>query len=322
MRTTLFRTCAALLCALGVQGAAGAAFPDHPVRIIVPFPPGGGTDALTRILANELTRIWGQQVLVDNRSGAQGNIGTAIAAKAPPDGYTLVLTHQGVMTVNPHIYANVGFDPLKDLSPITRGTEQPFILVVNPALPAKSLKELTELAKKQPGKYTFASSASGPQMAGEMYKMTAGIDLLHIPYKGAGPAVVDLLAGQVDMMFSNPTSAAPHVKAGKLRALAVFAPKRNDAIPDVPTSTEAGYPQLSEMIEWYGYSAPAGTPAALITQLNTDLVAALNAPEAQKSIRAQGLEPSPTTPEQFARQIRVDYEKWGKVAKASGVRVE
>ena len=322
MKATLSKLLALLFFALAVPGAAIAAFPDHPVRIIVPFPPGGGTDALTRILANELTRIWNQQVLVDNRSGAQGNIGTAIAAKSPPDGYTLVLTHQGVMTVNPHIYSNIGFDPLKDLMPITRGSQQPFILVVNPALPARTLKELTELAKKQPGKYTFASSASGPQMAGEMYKMTAGIDLLHVPYKGAGPAVVDLLAGQVDMMFSNPTSAAQHVKAGKLRALAVFALKRNDAIPDVPTSTEAGYPQLSEMIEWYGYSAPAGTPAPIIAQLNADLVAALNAPEAQKSIRAQGLEPSPSTPEQFARQIRVDYEKWGKVAKASGVKVE
>ncbi|HEX4330144.1 MAG TPA: tripartite tricarboxylate transporter substrate binding protein [Burkholderiales bacterium] len=322
MKASCLKILALLFCICGPHGAALAAFPDHPVRIIVPFPPGGGTDTLTRILASELTRIWNQQVLVDNRSGAQGNIGTAIAAKSPPDGYTLVLTHQGVMTVNPYIYTNIGFDPLKDLMPITRGSQQPFILVVNPALPAKSLKELTELAKKQPGKYTFASSASGPQMAGEMYKMTAGIDLLHVPYKGAGPAVVDLLAGQVDMMFSNPTSAAQHIKAGKLRALAVFALKRNDAIPDVPTSTEAGYPQLSEMIEWYGYSAPAGTPAAIIAQLNTDLVAALNAPEAQKSIRAQGLEPSPSTPEQFARQIRVDSEKWGKVAKASGVKVE
>lgn len=310
------------LIALSLCLPALAAFPDHPVRIIVPFPPGGGTDTLTRILASELTQIWGQQILVDNRSGAQGNIGTAAGAKSAPDGYTLVLTHQGVMTVNPFIYSNTGFDPLKDLLPISRGSQQPFILVVNPGLPAKSLKELTELAKKNPGKYTFASSASGPQMAGEMYKMTAGIDLLHVPYKGAGPAVVDLLAGQVNMMFSNPTSAAQHIKAGKLRALAVFALKRNDAIPDVPTSTEAGYPQLSEMIEWYGYSAPVGTPPALMTQLNADFVRALNAPEVQKQIRAQGLEPSPSTPAEFAQQIRTDYEKWGKVAKASGVKIE
>ncbi|HEY4373373.1 MAG TPA: tripartite tricarboxylate transporter substrate binding protein [Burkholderiales bacterium] len=310
------------LAAFILAGPALAAFPDHPVRIIVPFPPGGGTDTLSRIVASELTQMWGQQVIVDNRSGAQGNIGTAIAAKSPPDGYTLVLTHQGVMTVNPFIYSNPGFDPLKDLVPITRGSQQPFILVVNPKLPAKTLKEMTALAKASPGKYTFASSASGPQMAGEMYKMTAGINLLHVPYKGAGPAVIDLLAGQVDMMFSNPTSAAQHVKSGKLRALAVFALKRNDVMPEVPTSTEAGYPQLSEMIEWYGYSAPLGTPPALIRQLNTDFVRCLNMPEVQQQIRAQGLEPSPSTPAEFAQQIRTDYDKWGKVAKASGVKVD
>jgi tripartite-type tricarboxylate transporter receptor subunit TctC len=316
------RACA-LVLACGMWAVAAAAeFPEREVRIVVPFPPGGGTDALTRIVAKELTRIWNRQVIVDNRAGAQGNVGTTFAAKAPPDGYTIVLAHQGVMSINPHIYANAGFDPLKDFIPVVRATEQPFVLVVHPDVPVKSLQELTVLAKAQPGKLSFASSASGPQLAGERYKLAAGVNLLHVPYKGAGPAVVDLLAGHVNMMFSNPTSVNQHVKSGKLRALAVFAPKRNEALPDVPTAIESGFPQLAEMIEWYGYAVPAGTPAAMVTRLNADLTAALNAPEAQKSLRAQGFTPAPGTPEEFAAQIRRDHERWGAAARAAGVKAD
>jgi tripartite-type tricarboxylate transporter receptor subunit TctC len=194
--------------------------------------------------------------------------------------------------------------------------------VVNPSLPVHSLKELTELAKKEPGKLTFASSSSGPQMAGEMYRQAAGIDLLHVAYKGAGPAVIDLLGGQVNMMFANPTSVAPHVKTGKLRALAVFGKSRIDVLPDTPTAAEAGFPQLGEYPEWYGIAVPSGTPAAIVRQLNGDIVKALNAPEVQKSLGELGLSPSPSTPEEFARQIRNDYAAWGKVVKASGVKAE
>ena len=322
MRQWMVRVCA-LVLACGMWAVAAAAdFPEREVRIVVPFPPGGGTDALTRIVAKELTRIWNRQVIVDNRAGAQGNVGTTFAARAAPDGYTIVLAHQGVMSINPHIYANAGFDPLKDFIPVVRATEQPFVLVVHPEVPVKSLQELTALAKAQPGKLTFASSASGPQLAGERYKLAAGVNLLHVPYKGAGPAVVDLLAGHVNMMFSNPTSVNQHVKSGKLRALAVFAPKRNDALPDVPTAVESGFPQLAEMIEWYGYAVPAGTPAAMVARLNADLTAALNAPDAQKSLRAQGFTPAPGTPEEFAAQIRRDHERWGAAARSAGVKAD
>ena len=317
-----------LLAAIGLSAPSAWAqadashWPDKPVRVIVPFPPGGGTDALARILGVELSRIWGQPLVVDNRAGAQGSIGTQVAVKSPPDGYTLVFAHQGVMTVNPHLYRNMGFDPLKDWIPVTRGTEQPFVLVANPALPVQNLAELTAMARAAPGKLTFASSASGPQMAGEMYKLAAGVDLLHVTYKGAGPAVIDLLANTVNLMVANPTSVAPHIKAGKLRGLVVFGPKRLDILPEVPTAAEAGYPDLGANPEWYGFGVPVGTPPAIVQKLNRDLTAALNAPQAQKSIRDLGLVPSPSTPEEFARQIRADHETWGKVVKASGAKAD
>lgn len=323
MSRRFLRHCLLALCAFLIHGyCAAASFPDRPVRFIVPFPPGGGTDTLARILGTELAKTWNQQVVVDNRSGAQGNIGTALAARAPADGYTLVLAHQGVFTVNPHMYTSIGFDPIKDLLPVAQVTEQPFAMVINPGLPANSMKELTDLAKREPGRLTFASSASGPQMAGEMYKMVSGANLLHVPYKGAAPAVVDLLAGHVNIMFSNPVSVAPHVKAGKLRALGVFGVRRSNILPDVPTAAEAGYPQLGETPEWYGIAVPAGTPANIVAQLAMDAVAALNNPEVQKAVRAQGLEPAPGNPDQFARKIRLEFEQWGKVVRASGVKAE
>lgn len=308
--------------AAAISGTVAAPFPVKPVRFIVPFPPGGGTDSFARILSAELTKMWGQQVIVDNRAGAQGNIGTTLGVKAPPDGYTLIFAHQGVLTINPHIYAKIGFDPLKDLVPVAKTSEQPFVVVVNPSVPARTLKELTELSIKQLGKLTFASSSSGPQMAGEMYKISSGAALLHVSYKGAGPAIIDLLAGHVDMMFANPSSAAVHVKSGKLRALAVFGKKRIEAMPDVPTAQEAGYPQLSDNPEWYGVAVQLGTPAAIVNQLNADITTALSSPDVDRAIRALGLSPSPSTAADFAHLIRVDYEAWGKVVKASGVKAE
>jgi tripartite-type tricarboxylate transporter receptor subunit TctC len=314
-----------LLGVLALPAAAqdtAAPWPEKPVRLIVPFPPGGGTDALGRILATGLSRLWGQPLLVDNRAGAQGNIGTQMAVKAPRDGYTLVFAHQGVFTVNAHLYKNIGFDPLKDMTPVTLATVQPFLLVAHPSLPAQTLAELTALARREPGKLTFASSASGPQMAGELYKATAGIDMLHVTYKGAGPAVIDVLAGNVDLMVANPTSVAPHIRSGKLKGLVVFGNERIDILPDVPTAAEAGFPELGRNPEWYGIGVPAGTPQAIVQKLNRDITTVLNGAEAQMAIRGLGLVPSPGTPEAFAQRIRTDYEVWGKVVKTSGAKLE
>ncbi len=317
---SLVATLACLLGAAALPAGASDAYPEKPVHLIVPFPPGGGTDAFARILARELSSMWSQPLVVENRAGAQGNIGTQMGANAAPDGYTLMFAHQGVFTINPFLYDKIGFDPVADLVAVSRGTQQPFVLVAHPAVPAATLAELTALAKAQPGKLTFASSSSGPQMAVEMYKMAAGINLLHVPYKGAGPAVVDLLAGHVDLMVANPTSVAPHVRTGKLRALVVFGKERVSVLPDAPTAPEAGFPQLGENPEWYGVTVPAGTPAAIITRLNRDIATALSRPEAQKAIRDLGMTPSPSSPEEFAQQIRRDHETWGRVVKASGVK--
>ena len=304
------------------QDTGAARWPEKPVRLIVPFPPGGGTDALGRILATGLSRLWGQPLLVDNRAGAQGNIGTQMAVKSPRDGYTLVFAHQGVFTVNSHLYKNIGFDPLKDMAPVTLATVQPFLLVAHPSLPAQTLAELTALAKRQPGKLTFASSASGPQMAGELYKATAGIDMLHVTYKGAGPAVIDVLAGNIDLMVANPTSVAPHIRSGKLKGIVVFGNERIDILPEVPTAAESGFPELGRNPEWYGIGVPAGTPQAIVQKLNRDITTVLEGDEAQKAIRGLGLVPSPSTPEAFAQRIRADDEVWAKVVKTSGARLE
>ncbi|MFO1327973.1 MAG: tripartite tricarboxylate transporter substrate binding protein [Rubrivivax sp.] len=301
---------------------ARAAWPERPVRMVVPFPPGGGTDALARILAPELARRWGQQVVVDNRAGAQGNIGTAAVAKAAPDGYTLLMAHQGVFTVNPHLYDKMGVDPLKDFVPVARVTDQPFVLSVHPDFPARSLKELVDAARAQPGRITYASTASGPQMAGELFQIASGTQLLHVAYKGAGPAVIDAVAGHVNAIMASPPGVAPHVRSGKLRGLAVFGKTRIAAMPDVPTALEQGYPALAESTEWYGFAVPAGTPAALVKGLAADFAAVLAQPEMQAALRAVGLNPSFAGEDEFARQIAYDHEQWRRVVKTSGAKAE
>jgi tripartite-type tricarboxylate transporter receptor subunit TctC len=292
------------------------------VRFVVPFPPGGGTDGFARVLGAKLTELWGQQVIVDNRGGAQGNIGTALGAKAAPDGHTLTLAHQGALVVNPHLYPNTGYDTLRDFAAVSLGTEMAFILVTHPSVPAKTMKELAELARKSPGKITFASTSAAPHLVGELFKLTTGTNMLHVPYKGGGPAVIDLLAGHVNIMFSNPTSTVPHVKSGKLRALGVMDSRRNEALPDVPTAIEAGYPALGKIIEWYGVVVPAATPRTVIAKLNADIVRALKAPDAAARIQAMGQGVSPSTPEAFSKLIRDEYARWGKVVKESGAKVE
>jgi len=309
------------LC-IAFPAVAAGAYPDRPVRFIVPFPPGGGTDAFARVVGAKLTEIWGQQVIIDNRSGAQGNIGTAMGAKATPDGYTITLAHQGALVINPHLYGNPGFDTLRDFAAISRGMETPSILVVNPAMAAKTMKELAELARQNPGKLTFASTASLQQLLGEIFKLATHTNIVHVPYKGAGPAVIDLLGGHVSMMFANPSSTVPNIKAGKLRALAVLGTRRNDALPDVPSAVEAGFPELSDVVEWYGVIAPAATSRAVVAQLNTGVVRALRSPDVVERLGAIGQTSAPSTPDEFTRQIRAEFERWGKVVKASGAKVD
>jgi tripartite-type tricarboxylate transporter receptor subunit TctC len=315
--------CAAV-SAWPVAAAAGpsASYPARPIRWIVPAPPGGGTDAISRIMAPRLTEIFKQQIVVDNRGGAQGSIATSIVAKSPPDGYTILFAFSGPMAVNPHVFREVGYDALKDFAGLTRYTQQPMIMTAHPTLPATSLKELAAFAKQHPGKVTFASSASLQHLGGELFKLAAGVNLTHVPYKGAGPAVLDLLGGNVHTMISNPTSIMPHVKAGKLKALAVMGGTRIEVLPDVPTAVETGFKEFGNVIEWYGMVAPAATPRAIVDQLNAALVQILKMPEVQERIRALGMTPSPSTPEELDKQIRADHALWGGVVKRAGVKAD
>ena len=313
---------AALLVCAALAAHAQDRFPEKPVRFIVPFPPGGGTDALARILAAKLAEQWGQQVVVDNRAGAQGNIGTAAGAKAAPDGYTITFAHQGALVINPHLYRDPGYDTLRDFAAVARTTEMAFIAVAHPSVPVSNLRELAQHARQHPGKLTFASTSAGPHIVGELFKQATGTDLVHVPYKGAGPAINDLLGGQVLLMFSNPTSTVPHVKSGKLRALGVMDAKRNPSLPDVPTALEAGLPELSNVIEWYGVVVPAATPPGVVQRLSGAVLRAMAAPEVVERVTQIGQTPSPAGAEPFARLIREDYARWQRVVKASGVKAE
>ena len=310
------------LLASAMPTLAQDSFPNRPIRWIVPAPPGGGTDAVSRIVAPKLIEMWKQQVIIDNRGGVQGSLASALAAKSAADGYTILFGFSGPLAVNPHIYGEVGYDTLRDFAAITRLTQQPMIMTAHPSLPANSLKELAAYAKQNPGKVTFASSASLQHLAGELFKLSAGVNMTHIPYKGAGPAVLDLLGGNINTMISNPTSVVPHVKAGKLRAIGIIGATRIDALREVPTAAEAGFPEFANVIEWYGMVAPAATPRPIINALNSGIVRALQMPDVRSRIEALGMTPSPTSPAEFDKQIRADYALWGKVVKQAGVKAE
>ena len=304
-----------------LPGWAADSFPARPIRWIVPAPPGGGTDAVGRIVGAKLSELWGQLIVIDNRGGAQGGLGTALGARAAPDGYTITFAYTGPIAVNPHMYSSPGYDALRDFAAVARLTEQPMIMTAHPSMPFNTFKELALYAKQNPGKLTFASSASGQQLAGELFKLTTGTDIVHIPYKGAGPAVLDLLAGNVNLMVSNPTSVVPHIKSGKLRALGVLGVKRIDALPDVPAAAESGYPALA-VTEWYGVLAPAATPRQTVAVLNAGINRALASPDVLQRLQGLGMNASPSTPAEFDKQIREDYALWGKVVKASGAKVD
>jgi tripartite-type tricarboxylate transporter receptor subunit TctC len=316
---------AAASLAVGVPTGAAAqdAYPSKPITIIVPFAAGGTTDILARVVGEQLGKDLGQTVIIDNRAGAGGNIGGQAAARAAADGHTLFMGTVGTHAINASLYKKMPFDPSKDFAPITRVAMVPNLLVVNPQVPAKSVQELIAYGKANPGKLTFGSSGSGSSihLSGELFKSMTQIDMLHVPYKGSAPAVTDLLGGQISMMFDNMPSALQHVKAGKLRALAVTSGKRSPELPDVPTIAEAGVPGY-EATSWFGLFAPAATPAAVIAKLNTAIVKVLADPAVKKKLSEQGAEPYSEKPEQFAAFIRTEATKWDKVVKASGASMD
>jgi len=312
----------AALAALAVAPvAAQAPYPDHAVRILVPFPPGGPADALARIAADEMARSFGQPVVVENRPGAGGNIGMELGAKAPPDGYTLTLAPTGNLTVAPHLYAKLPYDPAKDYAPITVIAAVPNILIVNPRVPARSLAELIALAKAKPGvvKYSTPGNASSNHVAGALLESMAGIKLTHVPYKGSGPATIAALGGEVDIVITGIATVTPQWKAGKLKILAIGADKRHPSWPDIPSTGEAGL-QGYYAGTWFGVVARTGTPRGIIDKLNREIVAALSAGELKDRLTAIGFDVFTGTPEEFAAFMKTDMARAAKVIKAAGIK--
>jgi tripartite-type tricarboxylate transporter receptor subunit TctC len=305
------------------QGALAQAYPTHPVTSVVGFAPGGGTDTVSRIIAKTLGDQLGQQVLTDNKAGAGGNIATDFVAKAPPDGYTLLLGNVGSLTVAPHLVKSLPYDPLHDLAPISMAVVFPNLIVVHPSVPANTLAEFIKLAKEKPGTITYGSSGIGGagHLAGELLKMVAKIDIVHVPFKGGGPAMQAMLGGQIDAYFATPVAAGAHVKAGRAKALATTGPKRDPFMPDVPTVAESGYPGY-EATNWYAYMAPAKTPKDVIARLNREIVKALGAPEVKELLHKQGLEPRPSSPEELAAHMKREYETWGRVVKEAKIQAQ
>lgn len=297
-------------------------YPDRPLRFVIPFPPGGGADNLARIVGQKVGDNLHQQMVIDNRAGAGGNIAAEVVARATPDGYTL-LQGNVAHTISRSLYRKLNYDFVKDFTPVTQLASIPFVLLVSPALPASSVKDLIALAKAKPGELNYASSGSGgpSHMAMELFKSLAGVEIRHIPYKGAAPAATDVIAGRVQMMFFTLSAGLPHVKSGKLKPLAIAGARRVPQAPDVPTVNEAGVPGF-EATTWFGVMVPAGTPNPVISQLHGAFSAALNAPEVRERLLAQGFELVGSTPKQFAAYIKAEIPKWANVVKASGAAVD
>jgi len=316
-----------LLIALSFVAALGAAiaqpYPTKPVRLVIPYPPGGGSDTIGRPLAQKMSEGLGQQVVVENRGGANGNIGMEAVARAAPDGYTIVFALSAQLAVNPGLYQKLPYDPVRDYAPITLLGAGGYILVVHPSLPVKSVKELIALAKTRPGQIAYSSSGngSGGHLAAELLNSMAGIRMLHVPYKGGGPALMDLIAGQVQVLFSTQLASWPHVQSGRIRALAVSTAKRPASLPDLPTVAEAGVPGYDSGV-WYGVLAPAGTPREIIMRLNGEIVRVLNHPDYRGLLVNNTIDPIGSTPEQLGQFIKSELVKWAKVVKDAGVRVD
>jgi tripartite-type tricarboxylate transporter receptor subunit TctC len=321
-RCMSFRWVLVLVAMLASSVAQAQEFPTRPIRLIVPFPPGGGTDVVARVLAPRMSETLGQSVVVDNRAGAGGNIGADLVAKAPADGYTILLAASTV-AVNVSLMPNLPFDPLKDFAPVVLLLMNQSVLVVNPNLPVNNVHEFIALAKSKPGALTYGSSGngSGAHLAGEMFKIMAGVNLTHVPYKGAAPAMNDLIAGRIDAMIIDLAIAMPYVKAGKIKALAIGSAQRFDALPDLPTISESGVPGY-EINGLMGFVAPSGTPAGAIQRLNEAANRSLQDPEVRQRLRALATIPMGGTPEQLDKVLRADIEKYGRVVRAAGMKVD
>ena len=320
---TLFSAAVAALFLIPAPAAFAQAWPAKPIRLMVPFPPGGSTDIVARIVAQKLGERLGQSIVIENRGGGGGTIGTAIVAKAAPDGYTLGVASTSTHVVAPSVYAKLDYDPVKDFAPISLMAVSPYLLVVNPSLPLNSLKDLVALAKKQPGKLNYASAGIGSttHLAMEMLKFASGTFMLHIPYNGNGPAGTALIGGQVEILFGSLPALLPHAKSGRARALAVGTPKRSPSLPDVPTVAESGYPGFDASL-WLAIMAPAGTPQPILDRLHKEIVSIVGAAETREALDKAGAEPLTSTPAELAAMIRDGVPKYAAIVKAAGVKPE
>ena len=319
-----FLTCAiaALLVVAPLTHAATAQYPAKPVRMIVGFAPGGGTDTTARAISAKLGELIGQQVIIDNRAGAAGNIATEIVARANPDGYTLLLGTIAALAINPSLYrTKLPFDSVKDFAPIIQAVDSTNILSAHPSVPVSSVKELIALAKVKPLNYGSSGVGGTGHLAGELFDTMAGTKMTHIPYKGGGPAMIDLVGGQVQLVFATAASAVPQIKAGKIKGIAVTTIKRSALMPNIPTIAESGLPGF-DANNWYGVLAPAGTPRPIVMRLNAEITKVLAMPDVKDFLFNQGLDPAPGTPEQFGAYIKSEMTKWAKVVKASGARAD
>jgi tripartite-type tricarboxylate transporter receptor subunit TctC len=314
----------AVLAVIALPAVAQTDYPSRPVRIIVPFGPGGAADTLPRLLAQHLAPMWGQPVVVENRTGAAGNIGMEQGAKAPPDGYTLTSAPVGNLAINPHLYSKLSFDVLKDFTPITLVASVQNVLVLNPAVPAGNLKELIAYAKARPGKLTYGSGGVGTQahIGGEIFESMADLHMVHVAYKGVGDSVRDLLGGQIDMIFAQIPAVKPHIDSGKLRALGVASPQRSPALPGVPTIDEAAGLTGFQAVSWYAIVGPAGMPPAVVAKIQTDAAKVIQLPEVRERLQGLGAEPVGSTPAQLSAAIKADYDRYGTVIKRLGIKAD
>ncbi len=319
---TLIATLAAALCSTA-PGALAQQFPVKPIRVVVPFPPGGIADQYGRIVGAKMSQSWGQQVIIDNRPGAGGNIGADIVAKSPADGYTVVIGNIGTHAVNAALFSKLPFDPIRDFSPIALLLIADGLLVVHPSLPVKSVKELLALARAKPGELTFASAGAGTagHLAGELFSSMAKVKMTHVPYKGNVPAITDLLSGQTSMLFATLATVLPQVQVNRLRPIAVLGEKRSKAVPAIPTLAESGLKGFA-VDNWVGLFAPAGTPAAVITKFNAEVLRVMQLPEVQDQLPKQGLSFQVTTPQQFGDFVKAEKDKWGQLVKAVGIKAD